>query len=122
MAAADICDHLRNKERIETGGPVSTRIIEGFILKSFEASDTAAPDHPDLIFIGVALLQSAVLHRLNTRCDAVLREGIQFPDFFFFEILFRFEAFYFACKPGFKTRGIESGYQRCTAYSVNQVF
>ncbi len=122
MAGAQIGNHFRDKERIESRRAVSTGINLDLLLEGEEPSDSRTPDDACAVGVDLVRVQAGIFYRFIGNDHGPLRKGIHLPGLFAVHEISNVKVFYFAGEPGFIESGIKSSNRGCTARTVLQSF
>ena len=94
-----IDDRTGDEERRNAPWPLVVQRAAG-LLDIGQTANTRTHGHADALTVGIGDFEAGVTHRLETGCQAVLNEQVEFAGFFGRQVFFDVEAFYRAAKTG----------------------
>src|SRR5665213_2889330 len=102
LAGSDIQYHFGDKERVKSGGTVSSGKLHNIILESGYASNSTGKNYAYPIMVYIFFGYPGVLDSFITCNKGKLSKSIQLARFLSIKIFGRFKIFNFTGKPGFK--------------------
>ena len=100
LSGRDVCNHLRDEERIELGTHSGSvyRVVAYLLLKGVDSSDADTEDDADFVFVDAFCINAAVLNGLHGCHDGILFVEVHFSGLFTVDEVGGFKIFYFAGK------------------------